>query len=209
LDVSKKAVRIALVGLALALAAAGGALVAWLGSDGRLSYTEPRGNPSTTAGAVMPPRPGADIAAAPVAERRAAPGFAFADAQGRPLRLNDFKGRVVLVNLWATWCPPCIAEMPDLDALAAKLGGERFQVVAVSLDRGGAPQVQRWFERNQITHLGVYAADPNQFENAMLPTSLLLDTDGRVAWHGAGIRAWDGAEAQAVIRALMREGTGG
>jgi thiol-disulfide isomerase/thioredoxin len=206
LDVSKKAVRMTLVGLALALAAAGGALVAYWGSDGRLSYTEPRGNPSMTAGGIMPSRPGADIAAAPVADRRAAPGFAFADGGGQPLHLSDFRGRTVLVNLWATWCPPCIAEMPDLDALQAKLGGDRFQVVAVSLDRGGATQVQRWFERNQITHLGVYAADPNQFENAMLPTSLLLDAQGRVVWHGAGIRAWNGDEAAAVIQALINEG---
>ncbi|MCR6629648.1 MAG: TlpA family protein disulfide reductase [Magnetospirillum sp.] len=206
---STKAVRIALVGLALALAAGGGALVAFLGSDGRLSYTEPRGNPSTTGsdmtGSGAAPSASAGIAAAPPGQRRDAPGFTFADAEGKPLRLADFKGRVVLVNLWATWCPPCIAEMPALDALQGKLGGKRFQVVAVSLDRGGAAQAKRWFERNEIRNLAIYAADPNQFGNAVLPTSLLLDAGGKVAWHGAGIRAWDGAEAAGVIQALMAE----
>lgn len=196
MDARKKPVRIALMGLALALAFGGGALVSWWASDGRLSYTEPRGNQSASAG---------DVAAAPPAERRVAPGFGFADGTGRPLDLAAFRGKVVLVNLWATWCPPCIAEMPDLDALQAKLGGERFQVVAVSLDRGGAEVVKRWFARNQLTHLAVYAADPRQFENALLPTSLLLDSQGRVAWHGAGIRAWDGAEAEAVIKGLVAE----
>lgn len=200
MDVSTKQVRIALVGLALALAFGGGVLVAFLGSDGRLSYTEPRGNPSPS-----PSAGGADIAAAALADRRDAPGFAFADGDGRPLRLSDFHGRVVLVNLWATWCPPCIAEMPDLDAVQQRLGGERFQVVAVSLDRGGADQVKRWFGRNDIRHLGVFAADPAQFGNALLPTSLLLDRQGRVAWHGAGIRDWTGAEANAAIQALMAE----
>lgn len=200
MDVSKKQVRIALVGLALTLAFAGGVLVAYLGSAGRLSYTEPRGNPS-----ISPPRIAGEFALAAPEERRAAPGFAFADAAGKPLRLVDFKGRVVLVNLWATWCPPCIAEMPDLDALQTKLGGERFQVVAVSLDRGGIPQVTRWFERNEIHALTPYAADAGQFGNALLPTSLLLDAQGRVAWHGAGLRDWSGAEATAAIHAVLAE----
>lgn len=200
MDVSTKQVRIALVGLALALAFGGGVLVAYLGSDGRLSYTEPRGNPS-----LSPPPTQAEFAIAAPAGRRDAPGFAFADGDGRALRLDDFKGRVVLVNLWATWCPPCIAEMPDLDAVQQRLGGDRFQVVAVSLDRGGAEVVKRWFARNEIRHLAVYAADPGQFGNALLPTSLLLDRQGRVAWHGAGLRDWTGAEASAAIQALLAE----
>ncbi|HTH17543.1 MAG TPA: redoxin family protein [Magnetospirillum sp.] len=181
----------------MALAFGGGVLVAYLSSDGRLSYTEPHGNPSATATS--------DLAAAPVAERRAAPGFTFTDGDGRPMGLADFKGRAVLVNLWATWCPPCIAEMPDLDALQGKLGSERFQVVAISLDRGGPETVKRWFGRNEIKNLKVYAADPRQFENALLPTSLLLDAQGRVVWHGAGIRAWDGDQAESVIKALTAE----
>lgn len=200
MDVSTKPVRIALAGLALALAFGGGALVAWLGSDGRLSYTEPRGNPSAS-----PPAGHAAIAVATRDGRREAPQFTFTHGDGRPAHLSDQAGRVVLLNLWATWCPPCIAEMPDLDALQARLGGDRFQVVAVSLDRGGAEVVKRWFARNEIRHLAVYAADPAQFGNALLPTSLLLDRHGRVAWHGAGLRDWSGAEADSAIQALLAE----
>lgn len=200
MDVSTNRVRIAVVGLTLALAFGGGVLVAWLGSDGRLSYTEPRGNPS-----ISPPRLPAEFAVAAPTGRRAAPGFTFADAAGTPLSLSDFKGRVVLVNLWATWCPPCIAEMPDLAALQQRLGGENFQVVAVSLDRGGIAQAQRWLERNGIKALTPYAADVSQFGNAVLPTSLLLDRNGTVAWHGAGLRDWTGPEATAAIQAVLAE----
>ena len=204
MDVSTKQVRVALVGLALALAFGGGVLVAFLGSDGRLGYTEPRGNPSAT------PRPlddgmGAGFALAAADQRRAAPGFAFTDKGGRSLHLTDFHGRVVLVNMWATWCPPCIAEMPDLDALQQRLGGDRFQVAAVSLDRGGLDQATRWLERNQLRALPPYAADPAQFGNALLPTSLLLDRQGRVAWHGTGLRDWTSAEAEAAIQLLLAE----
>ncbi|MBC7954161.1 MAG: TlpA family protein disulfide reductase [Rhodospirillaceae bacterium] len=201
MDRSKQWMRYTRFGLVLALAFAGGAALAWLGANGRLSYTEPRGNPSAT---------GADIATVAAAARAAPRDFVFTDGDGRALRLADFKGKVVLVNLWATWCPPCVAEMPALDALQGKLGqgklGEPgFQVVAVSLDRGGAPLVKRWFERNRIAKLGVYTAAAGQFEGAVLPTSILLDAQGRVAWQGAGIRDWEGEAVQGVIRAVMAE----
>jgi len=200
MDVSTKRVRVILAGLVLAAAFGGGVLVAWLGSDGRLGYTEPRGNPSAT-----PSENAGEFPLAPPGSRRAVPGFAFADADGTPLHLTDLKGKVLLVNLWATWCPPCIAEMPDLDALQARLGGKDFQVVAVSLDRGGQTVVRDWFARNHIRALAVYAADPAQFPNGLLPTSLLVDRQGGVAWHGTGIRDWAGAEADAALRALMAE----
>lgn len=200
MDVTTKQVRFALVGLALALAFGGGVLVAWLGSDGRLSYTEPRGNPS-----LSPSRQDGEFVLAAAEQRREAPGFAFAGIDGRPLRLADFRGKVLLVNLWATWCPPCIAEMPDLDSTQRKLGGDRFQVVAVSLDRAGIDHASTWLQRNEIKALKPYAADPAQFGNALLPTSLLLDRNGRVAWHGAGLRDWTGAEAQAAIQSLLAE----
>lgn len=183
-------------GLVLALAFAGGATLAWLGANGRLSYTEPRGNPSVTAEPVITVAAAARV---PVAD------FTFTDDAGQALSLSGLKGKVVLVNLWATWCPPCVAEMPALDSLQGRLGGPAFQVVAVSLDRGGAAQVKRWFDRNSITHLDNYTANAGQFPGALLPTSILLDAQGRVAWQGAGVRAWDGEQAQAAIREVMEE----
>lgn len=198
MDSNRKGLRIALIALALAGAVGAGALVAKLGFNGGISYTEPRGNPSVT--------PGAPIAPIAAAARQPAKDLAFTDESGRPLRLAEFKGRVVLFNLWATWCPPCIAEMPSLDGLAAKLGGARFQVVAVSLDRGGAGIVRRWFDKTGIRSLPLYTADAGQFVDAMLPTSILIDADGRVAWQGHGAYDWEGAEAVGAVEALLAEG---
>ena len=172
--------------------------VAWavLGTGGRPGYTEPSGNPSLSAPMLT--------AIAP--DRRQPPrDMAFADAQGRPLRLGDFAGRTVLVNLWATWCPPCVAEMPDLDALEARLGGPGFQVVAISLDRGGAAAVDRWFARSGLAHLAIHTANPADFPDASLPTSILLDKQGRVAWTGLGAFGWTGAAAMGLIRTVMAE----
>lgn len=193
MDSNRKGLRAALVAVALILAAVAGALVAKLGSDGGISYTEPRGS-------------GTLIAATPAAQRPAATDFAFTDSTGKPLTLADFRGRVVLVNLWATWCPPCIAEMPSLDALQQRLGGPGFQVVAISLDRGGTAIAKRWLDKAGLGALAVYAADAGQFVNALLPTSYLIDAEGRLAWEGKGAFDWEGEEAVKAVETLLAEG---
>lgn len=188
--------RTILVAAVLILAAAAGVGTAMLGSGGRLSYTEPFPNPSVS---------GRALAVAPPERRGSPQDFTFTDGNGTVGNLSGLKGRVVLVNLWATWCPPCVAEMPDLDALQGQLGGSGFQVVAVSLDRGGKAIVERWFERAGIHNLAIHNANPADFPNALLPTSILLDKQGRVVWTGAGIYAWTGDEALGVIKAVMAE----
>lgn len=188
--------RIILVAALLVLAAMAGVVTAMLGSGGRLSYTEPAPNPSVS---------GRSMAALAPVERSAPKDFRFIRADGQAMTLTDVKGRVVLVNLWATWCPPCVAEMPDLDRLQAMLGGPDFQVVAVSLDRGGKAMVERWNAQAGIKHLAIHNANPADFPGALLPTSILLDKQGRVAWTGTGIYAWTEAEAVNVIKAVMAE----
>ena len=188
--------RVALVAALLILAAAAGVVTAMLGSGGRLSYTEPPTNPSVSGRLIVP---------IPAGRRQPAQDFVFADSAGRAMRPADLKGRVALVNLWATWCPPCVAEMPDLDALHGRLGGPGFQVAAISLDRGGKAIVERWFARAGIKHLAIHTANPADFPGALLPTSILLDKRGRVAWTGSGIYPWTAAETADAIKTVMAE----
>lgn len=188
--------RIILVAALLVLAAVAGVVTAMLGSGGRLSYTEPAPNPSVS---------GRTMAALPPSQRQSPQDFRLVRADGQPMTLAAFKGRTILVNLWATWCPPCVAEMPDLDRLQGQLGGNDFQVLAVSLDRGGKAVVERWNTQAGIRHLAIHTANPADFPGALLPTSILLDKQGRVAWTGSGIYAWTEAEAVGVIKAVMAE----
>ena len=81
------------------------------------------------------------------------------DVRGRNLTLSDFRGRTVLLNIWATWCAPCRDEMPTLDRLQAKLGGSEFHVLALSIDRGGFDTVRAFYSDIGIQHLALYASD--------------------------------------------------
>ena len=128
----------------------------------------------------------------------------FTDIDGRLVTLGDRRGKVVLLNLWATWCPPCVREMPALDRLQAKLGGPDFEVVVLSEDRAGAPLVIAFYDRLGLTFLGKYL-DPNS--RAMralkvlgLPTTILIDRDGNEVGRVIGPAEWDSDAAVALIR---------
>lgn len=134
------------------------------------------------------------------------PALRFADDNGRTLRLDHFRGKLVLLNIWATWCPPCVAEMPSLDRLQAMLGGGEFEVVALSIDAGdaGLNAVRRFFESVGIRHLRVYhdASGKAGFDlgAVAVPTTLLLDGLGHEIGRITGEAAWDSLEAIATIR---------
>ena len=121
--------------------------------------------------------------------------------------IADWAGRVVLLNFWATWCPPCLKEMPSLDRLQAALGGEEFAVVAVSTDRGDPGKPARWLAENGISNLALHH-DPRlrlAQASALLgqPTTLLIDRQGREIARFVGETEWDAPEAQALIRAVI------
>ncbi|MAM60013.1 MAG: redoxin [Maritimibacter sp.] len=131
------------------------------------------------------------------------PELSFMDGQEQPLTLENFEGKVVLLNLWATWCPPCREEMPTLDRLQAKLGGDEFEVVALSIDRGGLEVIRDFFDETGVEHLALYN-DP-QGETAVtlsalgLPTTLLIDREGRELARLVGAAEWDSAEMVAFL----------
>ena len=119
---------------------------------------------------------------------------AFSDENGNIHDLKDFKGTVLLVNLWATWCAPCVKEMPDLNELADKMADKPFRVLAVSQDRGGAKDVQAFYAENDIHHLST-ALDPKgkmarSFKVRGLPTSILVGRDGNIIGYIEGIAPW-------------------
>jgi len=153
------------------------------------------------------PAPQGNTVAAPAASKpgavdrshrgEPAPAVAFQDADGRPVTLASFKGTPVLVNLWATWCAPCVAELPTLDRLAA--GGT--EVVAVSQDTDPAAAAP-FLGGKGLTHLRPYR-DPqlglSVAYQANLPTSVFYGADGRERWRVAGGKDWTGAEARVLL----------
>jgi thiol-disulfide isomerase/thioredoxin len=123
--------------------------------------------------------------------------------------LADFRGRIVLVNLWATWCEPCIREMPSLDRLRAALPGEDLAIVLVSQDRGGDKVVAPFLDKLGLaikTYLDPKSTVGHAFEVRGLPTSILIDRDGRELGRVEGALEWDGAPAQALLRWYVARG---
>ncbi len=132
-----------------------------------------------------------------------APLETFAALDGAAVRLADFKGRVVVLNFWATWCAPCIREMPSLDRLQAALKDRDLSVLAVSIDRGGAKVIVPFAERLRLEHLGLYHDDKGALFQAFgvtgLPTTFLIDRQGGTVGAYPGAAEWDGPEARALI----------
>jgi thiol-disulfide isomerase/thioredoxin len=140
----------------------------------------------------------------------AAPGVAFENRAGERLTPADFRGKVILLNLWATWCAPCIRELPSLDRLNAKLGGESFEVVALSIDRKGWPVIDAFFARLGIETLAGYLDATMRATAAMgatsLPTTILIDAQGREIGRMNGPAEWDSETALALIRRTIDDG---
>jgi thiol-disulfide isomerase/thioredoxin len=141
-------------------------------------------------------------------EPEALPEIKFQDADGRERTLADWRGKIVLLNLWATWCLPCRKEMPALDRLQAVLGSDQFQVVAVSVDRTGLTGAKKFLEETKTPNLAVYA-DPtarlaSTLRAAGLPATLLIDKEGRELGRLLGPAEWDGEAARRLIQSALR-----
>ncbi len=132
-----------------------------------------------------------------------APATMFMDEHGAAASLERFRGKVVVLNLWATWCTPCVAEMPMLDRLQQQLESVGVVVVALSLDRGGPNVVKAFYQEHGIKHLGVYV-DPtmraqSDFKVIGLPTTILIDREGRDRGRIVGPAEWDDAKAADLV----------
>jgi thiol-disulfide isomerase/thioredoxin len=138
---------------------------------------------------------------------RPAPDAAFEAEGGGTLTLADFRGRVVLLNFWATWCAPCREEMPALDALQRGRGGDAFAVVTVATGRNNPDQMKRFFEETGVTALPLHADPRSALARAAgilgLPVTLVLDREGREVGRLTGGADWNGPEARKVLDLLL------
>jgi thiol-disulfide isomerase/thioredoxin len=139
--------------------------------------------------------------------------LAFNTPDGTPATLADFSGRTVLLNLWATWCAPCRAEMPALDELQAALGGEDFEVVAVNVDTGSDEKPKKFLDETGVENLAYYRDSTLSLFNDLktrglalgLPVTLLIDADGCLLAHMNGPAEWASEDAKRLVAAVMGE----
>jgi thiol-disulfide isomerase/thioredoxin len=142
-------------------------------------------------------------------DAKPAPELSFLDREGNAVSLEDFRGKVVILNLWATWCAPCRKEMPGLDRLQAALGKDGLLVLPLSLDRGEVDQIEAFYDEVGLTTLEIYRDPKAAAGRALgaygLPTTLVLDREGREVGRLLGPAEWDGEEAMTLIRAVLAE----
>jgi thiol-disulfide isomerase/thioredoxin len=142
---------------------------------------------------------------------RPVPETRFQDGQGHDLTLADFRGRVVLLNLWATWCVPCRKEMPTLDRLQGRLGGKDFVVIALSIDRKGIEAVRGFYHEVGVEKLDIYLDPSGKGSHDLavpgVPTTLLIDREGREVARKLGEAEWDSPEMMSLVEQTMRGGS--
>jgi thiol-disulfide isomerase/thioredoxin len=203
------------------LISAAAALVILIALAGIYGIAHLRSNPAdaacagavNTARRIAPLVRGEVAALAPTPTPFRVPDLAFKDANGRDLRLADWRGRTVLLNLWATWCVPCRREMPALDALQALLGGKDFEVVAVNIDTRDPQKPLTFLKDVAIAHLAYYS-DPSArvFEELKtagkafgMPTTVIVDPSGCEIGTMAGPAEWASDDGVRLIGAVLRK----
>src|ERR1700730_14820878 len=145
------------------------------------------------------------------------PDLAFEDADGKPKKLSDWRGRTVLVNLWATWCVPCRKEMPALESLQSKLGGANFEVVAINIDTRDLEKPKNFLKEANLTRLDYFSdqkakvfQDLKQIGRALgMQTSGLVDAQGREIGTIAGPAEWNSDDAIKLIKAAVQPAAAG
>jgi thiol-disulfide isomerase/thioredoxin len=135
------------------------------------------------------------------------PDGVFVTQDGASHHLADFKGRGMVVNLWATWCMPCVAEMPSLQTLSVALAPQDIAVLPLSSDRGGADAVAAWYQQHNITALPVLidpkGAMARAFKARGIPTTIIINTSNQVVARLEGAADWASPQAQTLIRQLI------
>jgi thiol-disulfide isomerase/thioredoxin len=149
------------------------------------------------------------FAFSPLETPRELPELRFIDGDGGEMTLEEFEGKTVLLNIWATWCVPCREEMPALDRLQAKLGSPDFVVVPLSIDREGLPAVKAFYEELGLEALGIYVDQSGKAQRALsllgIPTTLLVDREGHELGRTLGPAEWDSDEIVEFLRSVVEQ----
>jgi thiol-disulfide isomerase/thioredoxin len=200
--------------MGLAVLALLGAGTAWFGSFRSNSETAQAGECGAAKAVTerLKPLAKGEIAALGVSSApKPPPAIGFTGPDGQALSLSDFKGKTILVNLWATWCVPCRQEMPALDKLQAELGGTDFQVVAINVDTRNPDRPKAWLQENGIRNLAYYADPGGKLLQVLqksghvvgLPTTLMVDASGCEIALLKGPAEWASSDATAFIRTAL------
>jgi thiol-disulfide isomerase/thioredoxin len=199
-------------------AAIGFAVVYGIGGLGRNASGDPACRPAVDLARRLAPLAHGEVAALTMATAPLRlPDLAFEDAEGKPRKLSEWRGRTVLVNLWATWCVPCRKEMPALDSLQTRLGGTDFEVVAVNIDTRDPEKPRNFLKDANLTRLGYFSdqkakvfQDLKAIGRALgMPTSVLVDGAGCEIATIAGPAEWASDDAVKLITAAMKPATAG
>jgi len=137
-----------------------------------------------------------------------APEFRLSSLDGKEVSLSDLRGKVVLVHFWATWCPPCVEEMPMLDKLNREFAGKDFEILAVSVDQNGAAAVQRFMEKNKLNLpvlLDPKSSIAGRYGTFKFPETYVLDRTGVVRYKVIGALDWTAADSMSAIRGLVEQ----
>jgi thiol-disulfide isomerase/thioredoxin len=169
-------------------------------------------NSSTLTAAIAPVISGEIAAFSVIDEPKPMPPMSFIDGEGKAASLDAFKGKVVLFNLWATWCAPCRHEMPAFDALQKAYGGDDFEIVPVSIDRGGMEKPKAFYSEIGLQHLPFYQDETmgvfNQLKKQSLafglPTTILIDKEGCILGSLNGPAEWAGPQAKTLIETIIK-----
>ena len=202
--------RVAVAAIAFAAALAAAVYVTLGGQGNRVVAAECRA--AGRQAAALDPLVGGELAAFNVArEPQLLSDLAFAGSDGAPTTLAAFKGKVALVNLWATWCVPCRQEMPALDRLQAALGGDDFSVVPISIDIGDPGRPAEFFDSIGVKNLPLYTDRTTEIFEGLkrrglavgLPVTVLLDRNGCSLGHINGPAEWDSEDGRKLIEAAI------
>lgn len=184
------------------------ALLASLAACDRKAGDAPQANAANAAAAAVAPEPEIELAGKLDMTHRGedAPLGIFRNAQNKPARIADVQGTPVLVNLWATWCGPCVRELPSLDRLAVKAAG-KLVILTVSQDDLNSSDPQAYWDEKKFSALQLYT-DPKMvlsaaYASGVLPTSVLYDAKGKEVWRIVGGLEWDGPRANTLLAPVI------